>query len=173
MNRNNNIVKFNDDELNIIKENIHSIYNKILNTPFKQMFIRNVYKIIAYLILTLGFLAIMIAIGTLLVTNVSKTFYLIMIILGIILILIGTLLVTVGQVFAKKIKQEFLKYNINYLKMAVDATFKEVEISSVSNKFTIVPQKFLTIGSSFNHRVWTEKVIIGNINNKNFNCGKC
>lgn len=40
MNKNDSIVKFNDDDLNIIKENIHSIYNKVLNTRLKQMFIK-------------------------------------------------------------------------------------------------------------------------------------
>lgn len=171
MNKNDSIVKFNDDDLNIIKENIHSIYNKVLNTRLKQMFTRNVYKIIAYIILTLGLLAIIIAITTLLLTKVSKTFYLVLIIIGIILVLFAILLVTVRQVFLKKIKQEFLKHNIHNLKMAVNVTFKEVEISNVSNKFTIMPQKFLIIGSNFNHRVYTEKVIIGNINDKRFNCG--
>lgn len=80
MNRNNIIVKFNDDELNIIKENVHSIYNKILNIPLNKMF----YKIIAAIILTLGFLAIIIA--------------------------IGTLLVTVGQVLLTKLNKNFFEY---------------------------------------------------------------
>lgn len=174
MSRNNSIIKFNENELKIIKENIHSIYNKILNTSFKRMFISNVYKIIAYIILALGFFTIMLGIiflSSLLPEKASSTFYLVIVIIGIIFILVGTLLVTVGQTFSKKIKREFLEYNINYLKMAVNSTFKAVEITNVINNFTIVPQKFLVIGSDFNHRVWTEKVIIGSINDKNFNCG--
>ena len=174
MHKNGGIVNFNDDQLKIIKENVDTIYHKILNTRFKQVLISNAYKIIAYLIFILGFLVMTIGIVliySVLRVNLSKTFYLVIITIGIMLILFGSLLIIMRQVYARKIKQAILYHATNYLKMAVNATFQAVEISRVSNEFTIMPQKFLVMGSDFNHRVTTEKVIIGSINDKNFNCG--
>ncbi len=43
MSRNNSIIKFNENELKIIKENIHSIYNQILNTSGMVTLFRTIF----------------------------------------------------------------------------------------------------------------------------------
>ncbi|WP_342275680.1 hypothetical protein [Spiroplasma endosymbiont of Nebria brevicollis] len=48
------IVNFNDEEIKIIKDDVNSIYQKVLNTSFKRFFISNKYKWLSYIILIVG-----------------------------------------------------------------------------------------------------------------------
>ncbi len=167
------IVNFNDEEFKIIKDDVSSIYQNVLNTSFKRFFISNKYKWLSYIILIVGIILFITGITCTMIfkEEPSKTIYFGLIFSGFAIIIIAIISFSIGQVFNNKIKNAFRKHNTKYIKMAAHNAFEQLEIKDVSNNFTIIPQKFLVFGSSMNHRVWTEKVLVGNVNNQDFNCG--
>lgn len=62
--------------------------------------------------------------------------------------------------------------NYQYLKMAFKSAYDSVILHNIGDDFTIEPQKFLIkYGSLLGNTVTNEKVLVGTINGKHFNCG--
>ncbi|WP_308150124.1 hypothetical protein [Spiroplasma sp. AdecLV25b] len=161
------IVNFNDEEFKIIKDDVSSIYQNVLNTSFKRFFISNKYKWLSYIILIVGIILFITGITCTMIfkEEPSKTIYFGLIFSGFAIIIIAIISFSIGQVFNNKIKNCGFSSIMVLIVLATKVSF------DVSNNFTIIPQKFLVFGSSMNHRVWTEKVLVGNVNNQDFNCG--
>lgn len=170
------IINFNDEELKIIKDDINSVFNKKdLSTSFKHFFISSKYKRFLYIIRLIGFIFFIVGGPICLIVfreNILTALYSVLIIFGInTTIIMSVRFLAIKQVFNNKIKNAFCQYNDKYIKMAAHNACEQLEIKAISNSFTIVPEKFLVISAGINYSVWTEKVLVGNVNKQDFNCG--
>lgn len=171
------IINFNDEELKIIKDDVNSVFNKKdLSTSFKHFFISSKYKRFLYIIMLIGFIFFIVGGPICLIVfreNILTALYSVLIIFGIniAVVIMSVIFLAIKQVFNNKIKNAFCQYNDKYIKMAAHNACEQLEIKAITNSFTIVPEKFLVISAGMNHSVWTEKVLVGNVNKQDFNCG--
>jgi len=171
-------INLSEAEKTVIKGDVNQTFKTLLNSSFKKFLISPKYKIIIVILVILLPLAftgglvgttITYSLGN--VSKFAKLIALISLIISVFFWILFLLLVLLQRKFYKKVLSSLAQHYLKYLQMITTNHLRRITFTNITNDFSLVPEKFIVSGSSFNRRVWTEKVIIGKFNEQDFNIG--